>query len=108
MVACVQGVGINVQFAAGGTGGITVPYFNGSTPPNASCAYVLLTQNEHSALVARVSALETSDRTLSLDSTSDPERVADMASLFYAFLAVLVVVWGVKQLLNLFTGDTER
>jgi len=45
---------------------------------------------------------------LTVDSSSDPERVADMASLFYAFLAVLVVVWGVKQLLNLFTGDTEK
>ena len=46
--------------------------------------------------------------TLQVDSASDPERVADMASLFYAFVAVLVVVWGVKQLLNLFTGDTEK
>ena len=45
---------------------------------------------------------------LQINTASDPERVADMASLFYAFLAVLVVVWGVKQLLNLFTGDTEK
>lgn len=45
---------------------------------------------------------------LQINTASDPERVADMAVLFYAFLAVLVVVWGAKQLLNLFTGDTER
>ena len=45
---------------------------------------------------------------LQINTASDPERVADMASLFYAFVAVLVVVWGVKQLLNLFTGDTEK
>ena len=45
---------------------------------------------------------------IQVNTASDPERVADMASLFYAFLAALVVVWGVKQLLNLFTGDTEK
>gem|GEM_PF-5757474 len=31
-----------------------------------------------------------------------------MGALFYAFLAALAVVWGVKQLLNLFSGDTEK
>lgn len=36
------------------------------------------------------------------------ERVADMQALFLAFLAVLVTVWGLKQLLRLFTNDTER
>jgi len=45
---------------------------------------------------------------LSINTASDPERVADMVALFYAFLTVLVIVWGVKQLLNLFTGDTEK
>ena len=38
----------------------------------------------------------------------DPGRISDMTALFYAFLAVFVVVWGVKQLLNLFSGDTSR
>ena len=38
----------------------------------------------------------------------DPERMADMQSLFYAFLLVLVLAWGAKQLLNLFSGDTSR
>lgn len=36
------------------------------------------------------------------------ERVGDLLALFYAFLAVLVVIWGLKQLIRLFTGDTER
>lgn len=36
------------------------------------------------------------------------ERVEDLLHLFYAFLAVLTVVWGLKQLINLFSGDTER
>lgn len=36
------------------------------------------------------------------------ERMADMQSLFYAFLLVLVLAWGAKQLLNLFSGDTSR
>lgn len=38
----------------------------------------------------------------------DPGRVADMQALFLAFLVVLVSVWGLKQLLRLFTTDTER
>lgn len=45
---------------------------------------------------------------LTMDTTSSPERVADMLELFYAFILVLVVVWGLKQLLNLFTGDTSK
>lgn len=38
----------------------------------------------------------------------DPGRIGDMTALFYAFLVVFVAVWGVKQLLNLFSGDTSR
>jgi hypothetical protein len=37
-----------------------------------------------------------------------PQRVEDMQALFLAFLAVLVSVWGLKQLLRLFTSDTEK
>lgn len=47
-------------------------------------------------------------QTLKVDSSSDPARVQDMTDLFYVFLLVLVVVWGIKQLLNLFTGDTSK
>lgn len=36
------------------------------------------------------------------------ERVSDSGQMFLLFLVALVVVWGGKQLLNLFTGDTER
>lgn len=68
------------------------------TDPSCSSGLLLLTQ-------AEIDGIKSS---ISIDTSSDPERVADMASLFYAFLAVLVVVWGVKQLLNLFTGDTEK
>lgn len=39
--------------------------------------------------------------------TFNNEKAADMSQLFGAFVAVLVVVWGVKQLLNLFTGDNN-
>lgn len=38
----------------------------------------------------------------------DNVRVQDMYALFLALLAVLVTVWGVKQLLRLFTGDSDR
>ena len=55
-----------------------------------------------------LTAAEIETNKVQFATASDPERVADMTSLFYAFLAALVVVWGVKQLLNLFTGDTEK
>ena len=38
----------------------------------------------------------------------DLERLADQYDLFIAFLVVLVSVWGIKQLLNLFSHDTSR
>lgn len=38
----------------------------------------------------------------------DSVRVQDMYALFLALLAVLVVIWGSKQLLRLFTGDTDK
>lgn len=47
-------------------------------------------------------------KTIKVDTASDPQRVQDMTDLFYAFLLVLVTVWGLKQLLNLFAGDTSR
>lgn len=61
-----------------------------------SSGLLLLTQSELDSNKIQVNA------------SSDPARVQDMTDLFYAFLLALVVVWGVKQLLNLFTGDTER
>lgn len=42
------------------------------------------------------------------DTESNPDRVQDMSDIFYAFLLVLVAVWGLKQLLNLFSGDTSK
>lgn len=77
--------------------------FDSSVPiivPDDSCTSLLsiYTQLEIDAL----------KQTIKVDSSSDPARVQDMTDLFYAFLLVLVVVWGVKQLLNLFTGDTSK
>jgi len=43
-----------------------------------------------------------------INNPTNPDRIQDMTSLFYAFLAVLVVIWGVRRLLDLFTGDTSR
>jgi hypothetical protein len=37
----------------------------------------------------------------------EPERIADMQTLFIAFLGVLVAVWGAKQLLRIFTDDRD-
>ncbi len=36
------------------------------------------------------------------------ERTQDMMELFWAFVLVLVSIWGAKQLLNLFSTDSER
>lgn len=35
------------------------------------------------------------------------ERSADMLSLFWSFVLALVAVWGVKQILNLFTAQSD-
>lgn len=46
--------------------------------------------------------------TMVVDSSVNTERVTDMATVFGLFIGALVVVWGAKQLLRLFTDDTER
>lgn len=45
---------------------------------------------------------------LTMDSTSNPERVADMEALFYMFLVVLISVWAIKRLLDLFSGEGDK
>lgn len=46
--------------------------------------------------------------TVSVDRTHNQESYDDMGLLFGGFIVVLVSIWGVKQLLNLFTGDTDK
>jgi len=36
------------------------------------------------------------------------QRVEDLLVLFYAFLAVIVVIWGLRKIIDLFSGDTEK
>lgn len=33
------------------------------------------------------------------------EKAADLMTIFWAFLLVLVILWGLKRLINLFTND---
>jgi hypothetical protein len=37
-----------------------------------------------------------------------PARLSEISDVFLLFLAALVVIWGSKQLLKLFTGDIEK
>lgn len=37
-----------------------------------------------------------------------PERIAEISDVFLLMLVALVSVWGVKQLLKLFSGDVEK
>ena len=37
-----------------------------------------------------------------------PERLQEIQDIFLLFLAALVVIWGLKQLLRLFSGDIEK
>lgn len=37
-----------------------------------------------------------------------PERLTEISDVFLLLLAALVVVWGSKQILKLFTGDIEK
>lgn len=75
---------------------LTVPVIG--EDPSCSAGLQLLTDAE----------IQANKSQLTVDTASNPERVQDMTDLFYAFLLALVLVWGVKQLLNLFTGDTSR
>lgn len=36
------------------------------------------------------------------------ERTQDMMEMFWAFVLVLVSIWGLKQLLNLFSTDSDK
>jgi len=36
------------------------------------------------------------------------QRIEDLLALFYAFLAVIVVIWGLRKIIELFSGDTEK
>lgn len=58
--------------------------------------------------ILTASEIQANKNQLTVDSQSDPQRVQDMTDLFYAFLLVLVSVWAIKQLANLFTGDTSK
>ena len=66
--------------------------------PACSSGLQILTQTE----------IQANKSQLTMDTTSSPERVQDMEDLFYSFLLVLVIIWGLKQLLNLFTSDTSK
>ena len=98
MPVCAKIIPVDTQIGvqAGGPGSalLSVPIIG--YDPTCSAGLLLLTQ------------AELDSNKIQVNTASDPERVADMAALFYAFLAVLVVVWGIKRLLNLFTGDTEK
>jgi len=55
--------------------------------------------------------LETNTQTLVVQVEPAPpsaERIGDLLALFYAFLAVIVVIWGLRKIIDLFSGDTER
>lgn len=73
-----------------------------------NCTMVAFTQAEYDALKTSIATLEANGGSIKVDVESDPQRVQDMNDVFYMFLLVCVTVWGVKQLLNLFTGDTDR
>lgn len=38
----------------------------------------------------------------------NPERIQDMNDMFWLFALALIGVWGAKQLLNLFTTDSDK
>ncbi len=39
---------------------------------------------------------------------ADPERVQDYMDMFWLFALFLVVLWGLKRIYHLFSGDTEK
>jgi hypothetical protein len=46
--------------------------------------------------------------TLSIESAPlTEEKVADYNAIFWGFMLALVIVWGLKRILNLFTSDND-
>lgn len=84
-------------------------FYWGGTNVNSSIPYIVPDPGCAAGLeVLSQSEIAELKQTLKVDTSSDPQRVLDMQAVFYGFLLVLVTVWGLKQLLNLFTGDTDR
>jgi hypothetical protein len=82
-----------------------------TTPPNITSNTYSLWCPQLNRRALAVDDVVIQSTTLEIQTTPepiDPDRVLDMQALFIAFLAVLVAVWGVKQLLNIFTSDIEK
>lgn len=98
MAQCVSVLPVNTAIANAGLNPVrtTIPLLG----PDSTCSSGLE--------VLTTAEIQANKSQLTIDSSSNPERVADMQALFYAFLAVLVVVWGIKRLLDLFSGEGDK
>lgn len=58
--------------------------------------------------VLTAAEIQANKSTLKMDVESDPARRQDMFDLFYAFLFILISVWAIKRLLDLFSGEGDK
>lgn len=96
-----------VKVALGDTPIGTVGGFGGDTV-GSNGNVIILDPSCSSFQIQTATEIQANKSQLTVDSASDPERVADMQSLFYMFLAVLVSVWAIKRLLDLFSGEGDK
>lgn len=52
--------------------------------------------------------LQAGQAVVQVDRTHNQEAYNDMTTMFGLFVLAIIGVWGAKQLLNLFSSDTER
>lgn len=52
--------------------------------------------------------LQVGQAVIQVDRTHNQAAYDDMLTMFGLFILVIIGVWGAKQLLNLFSSDTER
>lgn len=98
MPVCIRIAPVGENIGGGGGMAATLSVPTPVVDPACSTGLQLLTATEIAA----------NKSTLKMDVESDPVRVQDMLDLFYAFLVVLIAVWAIKRLLDLFSGEGDK
>lgn len=73
-----------------------------------TCAIILTTGPEYKLLVQSSQIGSTGGTSTNQPLEINQHNIQDTTEMFYAFLIVLAAVWGIKQLINLFSQDVEK
>lgn len=73
-----------------------------------TCAIILTTGPEYKAILDAAQTGSSDGTTTIQPAEINQQNIEDTTSMFYAFLVVLAAVWGIKQLINLFSQDVDK